>query len=102
MSYLILGAASNAAPQPGATNPSPTQRDGRHPLRIILLGTRPDIIVTIKNLHRRGFAPADEWSQPIPCPSASDVARILAQRQPDDQISILTRYLSSTAYRQVL
>ncbi len=93
MTYLILGAASNAAPQAAAAQPSQPTRDGRHPLRIILLGTRPDIIITIKNLHRRGFAPADEWSQPIPCPSASDVARILAQRQPDDQISILTRYL---------
>ena len=93
MAYLILGAASNAAPQPVAPQPNQPQREGRHPLRIILLGPRPDIIVTIKNLHRRGFAPADEWSQPIPCPSASDVARILAQRQPDDQISILTRYL---------
>ena len=93
MTYFILGAASQAAPQSDATNPSPAQRDGRHPLRIILLGSRPDIIITIKNLHRRGFAPADEWSQPIPCPSTSDVTRILAQRQPDDQISILTRYL---------
>jgi hypothetical protein len=60
---------------------------------VILLGARPDIIVTVKNLHRRGFAEANEWSRPIPCPSAGDVARILAQRQADDQISILTRYL---------
>ncbi|MGP1386774.1 MAG: hypothetical protein ACTS2F_24665 [Thainema sp.] len=94
MTYFILGAASNAAPQPAATNPEMSQRNGRHPLRIILLGSRSDIIITIKNLHRRGFAEANEWSQPIPCPSAGDVARILAQRQPDDQISILTRYLN--------
>ncbi|MGP1386716.1 MAG: hypothetical protein ACTS2F_24370 [Thainema sp.] len=94
MTYLISGAAPHAAPQPRAAHPDQPQRHGRHPLRIILLGTRPDIIVTIKNLHRRGFAEANEWSQPIPCPSAGDVARILAQRQPDDQISILTRYLS--------
>ena len=94
MTYLLLGAASDAAPQPAATIPSQPTRDGRHPLRIILLGTRPDIIVTIKNLHRRGFAEANEWSQPIPCPSAGDVARLLAQRQPNDQISILTRYLN--------
>ncbi len=94
MTYFILGTASQAAPQDRATNPNSAQRDGRHPLRIILLGTRPDIIITIKNLHRRGFAEANEWSQPIPCPSAGDVARILAQRHPDDQISILTRYLS--------
>ncbi len=94
MTYFILGAAPHAAPQAAAANPSHPQREGRHPLRIILLGSRPDIIVTIKNLHRRGFAEANEWSQPIPCPSAGDVARILSQRQPDDHISILTRYLS--------
>ena len=92
MTYFILGAADPAAPQSGATNSN--LRDGRHPLRLILLGSRPDIIVTIKNLHRRGFAEVNEWSQPIPCPSAGDVARVLAQRHPDDQISILTRYLN--------
>ena len=93
MTYFLLGAASSAVPQSGAANPSRPQRDGRRPLRVILLGARPDIIVTVKNLHRRGFAEANEWSRPIPCPSAGDVARILAQRQADDQISILTRYL---------
>ncbi len=92
MEYLI-SAASDAAPQPSAPNSDSSQRDGRHPLRIILLGSRPDIIVTIKNLHRRGFAEANHWSQPIPCPSAVDVARLLP-RQPDDQMSILTRYLN--------
>ncbi len=91
MELFILGAAADAAPQNRATNL--VQPNGRRPLRIILLGARPDIIVTVKNLHRRGFAQANEWSQPIPCPSASDVSRILAQRHPDDQISILTRYL---------
>ncbi|MGP1388015.1 MAG: hypothetical protein ACTS2F_31050 [Thainema sp.] len=93
MTYFILGAASDAALQSSAPNPSSFQPDGRHPLRIILLGTRSDIIITIKNLHRRGFAEANDWSQPIPCPSASDVTRLLP-RQADDQISILTRYLS--------
>ncbi|MGP1383803.1 MAG: hypothetical protein ACTS2F_09605 [Thainema sp.] len=93
MTYLISGAASDAAPQSGAPNPNSSQRNGRHPLRIILLGTRPDIIITVKNLHRRGFAEANEWSQPIPCPSAGDVARLLP-RHPEDQLSILTRYLS--------
>jgi hypothetical protein len=93
MTYFLLGAA-NAAPQPRAIRPDHARREGRHPLRIILLGSRPDIIITVKNLHRRGFAEANEWSQPIPCPSAGDMAQILAQRQPDDQISILTRYLS--------
>ncbi|MGP1383690.1 MAG: hypothetical protein ACTS2F_09030 [Thainema sp.] len=92
MTYFILGASSQAAPQSAATNSN--IRDDRHPLRLILLGSRPDIIVTIKNLHRRGFAEANEWSQLIPCPSAGDVARILAQRHPDDHISILTRYLN--------
>ena len=93
MTYFILGAASDAAPQSSVPNSSSFQRDDRHPLRIILLGTRPDIIITIKNLHRRGFAEANEWSQPMPCPSAVDVARLLP-RQPDDQMSILTRYLN--------
>ena len=93
MTYLISSAAPDAAPQSGAPNLSSGPRDGRHPLRIILLGTRPDIIITIKNLHRRGFAEANEWSQPIPCPGTEDVARLLP-RQPDAQMSILTRYLS--------
>ena len=94
MTTLFLGAAPDAAPQTAATHPSYSQPDSRHPLRIILLGSRPDIIVTIKNLHRRGFAQANHWSQPIPYPSSGDITRILAQRHPGDQISILTRYLS--------
>ena len=92
MTTFILSAASDAAPQTAVTIPDQPSCDGRHPLRIILLGTRPDIIITIKNLHRRGFAQANHWSQPIPYPSPGNVAHILP-RYPDDQISILTRYL---------
>jgi hypothetical protein len=62
-------------------------------LRVVLLGSRQDVVETIKNLHRRGFAPAGEWSAPIPCPDAAAVTQMLPNRRADDQISILTRYL---------
>ena len=65
----------------------------RRPLRVVLLGSRQDVIETIKNLHRRGFAEAGEWSAPIPCPDGTTVERLLPRRQADDQISILTKYL---------
>jgi hypothetical protein len=65
----------------------------RRPLRVVLLGSRQDVIETVKNLHRRGFAQAGEWSAPIPCPDGTAVERLLPSRYPDDQISILTKYL---------
>lgn len=72
--------------------PSLTWPSGlRRPLRIVLLGSRQHISDTIKNLHRRGFAEAGEWSEPIPCPDSTE--QLLPPRYPDDQISILTKYL---------
>jgi hypothetical protein len=65
----------------------------RRPLRVVLLGSRQDVIETIKNLHQRGFAEAGAWSLPMPCPNAAEVAQRLPDRRPDDQISILTKYL---------
>jgi hypothetical protein len=41
------------------------QRD-RRPLRVLLIGQPQDVSDTIKNLHRRGFTQADEWSRPAP------------------------------------
>jgi hypothetical protein len=70
-----------------------TAGETRRPLRVVLLGSRQDVIETIKNLHRRGFAEAGEWSAPIPCPDGSAVERLLPSRYSDDQISILTKYL---------
>jgi hypothetical protein len=69
-------------------------RTNRRPLRVVLLGARPDVIMTIHNLHRRRFAEAREWSRPMPCPSVTEMTRILANHRPTDQISILTKYFS--------
>jgi hypothetical protein len=89
---FLLGADPRpavAAMRASGSNPEPQRR----PLRVVLLGSRQDVIETIKNLHRRGFAEAGEWMVPIPCPSGDDVGIILARRQPDDHISILTKFL---------
>ncbi|MBE9177781.1 hypothetical protein IQ268_04195, partial [Oculatella sp. LEGE 06141] len=53
---------------------------------------KQDVIATIKNLHKRGFAEAGEWSKAIaiPSPNAHDS---LPTMPPGSVMSILTKYL---------
>jgi hypothetical protein len=61
---------------------------------MLLVGDRQDVLDTIKNLHQRGFAPADEWSRAIVCPTAEEVMqRVVVSLPADCVLSILTRYL---------
>jgi hypothetical protein len=46
-------------------------------------------------LHRRGFAPAGEWSKVIACPHAGEVvSQVVSNLPPDSVVSILTKYLN--------
>jgi hypothetical protein len=46
-------------------------------------------------LHRRGFAPAGEWSKAIACPNAGEaVSQILLNLPAESVLSILTKYLN--------
>ncbi|MBE9182765.1 hypothetical protein IQ268_29965 [Oculatella sp. LEGE 06141] len=73
----------------------PPRHPSRRPLRVLLLGDKQDVINTIKNLHRRGFAEAGEWSKPVLCPNSAEMNdRILLNLPPDRCISILTKYLT--------
>lgn len=78
--------------------PSPNlQNPARRPLRVLLLGDRLDVLETIKNLHRRGFAPAGEWSRAIAPPQADEVVRQAIVSLPAGSvISILTKYMSDS------
>jgi hypothetical protein len=74
------------------TSPTP---HSRRPLRVLLLGDREDVLETIKNLHRRGFAPAGEWSKAIACPNAGEVvSQVLLSLPAESVLSILTKYLN--------
>jgi hypothetical protein len=81
--------------------PPPSTNPNRRPLRLLLLGSKQDVIATIKNLHKRGFAEPHEWTKPIPCPNPgeeSDSPETLRDRlfnlPADSVISILTKHFS--------
>jgi hypothetical protein len=60
----------------------------------LLLGDRADVLATIKNLHRRGFAEANEWSKAIACPQTEGwMPQVLPGLPPDSVVSILTKHL---------
>jgi hypothetical protein len=83
-------------PDPEPPSPNP-QNPARRPLRVLLLGDRLDVLETIKNLHRRGFAPAGEWSRAIAPPQADEVVRQAIVSLPTGSvISILTKYMSDS------
>jgi hypothetical protein len=93
MVEFIDNLSSDRSPTPHLPH-SPTPHP-RRPLRVLLLGDREDVIETIKNLHRRGFAPAGEWSKAIACPNAGEVvSQVVSNLPPDSVVSILTKYLN--------
>ena len=93
MAELIEDQSSDRSPTPHLPH-SPTPHS-RRPLRVLLLGDRDDVLETIKNLHRRGFAPAGEWSKAIACPHAGEVvSQVVFSLPPDSVVSILTKFLN--------
>jgi hypothetical protein len=59
-----------------------------------LLGDRTHVLATIKNLHRRGFAEANEWSRAIAYPQTEIwVPQAMPDLPPDSVISILIKHL---------
>ncbi len=72
----------------------PTEQ-ARRPVFVLLVGDRQDVLATIKNLHRRGFAPAGEWSRPLPWVAAGEpMAEPLLTIPAGSVMSICTRYLT--------
>jgi hypothetical protein len=93
MAEFIDNLSSDRSPTPHLpTSPTP---HSRRPLRVLLLGDREDVLETIKNLHRRGFAPAGGWSKAIACPNAGEVvSQVLLSLPAESVLSILTKYLN--------
>jgi hypothetical protein len=84
MAEFIQDHSSDRSPTPPLpTSPTPHPR---RPLRVLLLGDREDVLETIKNLHRRGFAPAGEWSKAIACPNAGEVVSQVVSNLPSDSV----------------
>ncbi|MBE9181177.1 hypothetical protein IQ268_21685 [Oculatella sp. LEGE 06141] len=80
--------------QPERHQAIPVASGDRRPLRVLLLGSKQDVIDTIKNLHRRGFAEAGDWTKPIASPESEEQRqRLLSTLPPGSYISILTKYL---------
>ena len=95
MAEFIADPSSDRSPTPHLPT-SPTPPSPRRPLRVLLLGDREDVIETIKNLHRRGFAPAGEWSKAIACPHAGEVvSQVVLSLPAGSVVSILTKYLNN-------
>jgi hypothetical protein len=69
-------------------------RRDRRPIRVLIIGQRQDVVETIKNLHSRGFAPADEWSRPAPwSPTETPPQAQLFTLPKTSVMSVCTRYL---------
>jgi hypothetical protein len=66
----------------------------RRPLRVLLIGERQDVLSTIQNLHKRGFADAGDWSIPLPYPPQNAVAQFIPRGLSHVVISVHTKYLS--------
>jgi hypothetical protein len=97
MAEFIADQSSDRSPTahlPTSPTPPPPPPP-RRPLRVLLLGDREDVLETIKNLHRRGFAPAGEWSKAIACPHAGEVvSQVVLSLPAESVLSILTKYLN--------
>jgi hypothetical protein len=66
----------------------------RRPLRVLLIGERQDVLATIQNLHKRGFADVGEWSIPLPYPQQNAVGQFIPRGLSHGVISVHTKYLS--------
>ena len=62
---------------------------------MLLVGNPEDVKATIRNLHRRGFAEAGEWSKLIARSRISNFSNeLLPEARPDAVVSLLTKYMS--------
>ncbi|NEP20106.1 MAG: hypothetical protein F6J97_25025 [Leptolyngbya sp. SIO4C1] len=52
---------------------SPAQANQREPIRLLMFGSLAGVREMIKNLHKRGFAEPNDWSQPIPTERSGEV-----------------------------
>lgn len=90
---FYLGASpSSPAGLPRLSPPDPVQ--ARRPLRVLLIGERQDVLTTIQNLHKRGFADAGDWSIPFPYPQQNAVAQFIPRGLSHVVVSVHTKYLS--------
>jgi hypothetical protein len=87
---LFLSTPDSEPPLSTPTH-SPTLR---RPLRVLLIGERQDVLTTIQNLHKRGFADAGDWSIPLPYPQANAVSQFIPWGLSHVVISVHTKYLS--------
>ena len=65
-----------------ATN-SPFQPDK---VRHLIFGTLNTLRFTIKDLHKRGYAEPNDWSQPLPTGRPGEMMAILTKRVEDSPI----------------
>ncbi len=88
----FMGDRPEAGDRDGAGWPT---EQARRPVFVLLVGDRQDVLETIKNLQRRGFAPAGEWSRPLPWRAVGETTEPqLLTIPPGSVMSICTRYLT--------
>lgn len=81
--------ARREVPTPAALPAMPVTSAPFQPdkVRHLVFGTLPAIRFTIKDLHRRGYAEPNDWSQPLPTGRPREVMAILTKRIEEPQIS---------------
>lgn len=69
----------------GATppNPTPSEPYRREHVRHLIFGTATSLQVTIRHLHKLGYADPNDWSRPISTGRADEVMAILTKRVGD-------------------
>ncbi|NEP20063.1 MAG: hypothetical protein F6J97_24775 [Leptolyngbya sp. SIO4C1] len=49
-------------------------------LRLIAIGSLPAVQITIKSLHKHGYAEPNDWSKPLPTGRPNEVLAILTKK----------------------
>ncbi|MGF1515687.1 MAG: hypothetical protein ACFB5Z_18575 [Elainellaceae cyanobacterium] len=81
-------AALGINPQTGDYRIGNKDESGYHTLRLIAIGSLYAVNNCRDSLHQLGYAPADEWCDPIPLAGSSGILRGLT---PHDVMRVLTK-----------
>lgn len=79
--FVSSDLGATASTHSGAIPPTPPHREPTlEPIRHMLFGTPTAIQVTIKRLHKLGYAEPNDWSRPISTGRPGEVMAILTKK----------------------
>lgn len=81
--FTLISEGAAAPTVPPAQPTIPPARppiSAAEPIRRLLFGSLPAVRSTIKQLHKRGYAEPNDWSQPVSTGRPNEVMAILTKR----------------------